>query len=121
LAITVYAPAEIFWGTIKVPLNVTLESVEFTGTSTLVSDVDNELPFGPYKLTIVTTFLIPLGCETINSNATTVFAEINSTVFGVNVNDSTTGRTLALAIFELRLNARNKIINDDFIFMFYTP
>jgi hypothetical protein len=76
---------------------VTLVWTGFTGNSVRVRYVASELPFEPVKVTNAEVFLIPLGCETTNSKATFVFADIKSRSFGVKEKDSTIGGTFAYA------------------------
>ncbi len=102
---------------VKLPLKVTFVSDKLIGESFLVRLAESVLPYGPVKVAVVEVFLIPLGWETTNSKDTLVFAAINSTSLGVKVKDSTTGRTLALAIAGVSANARTAAISIDLIFM----
>jgi hypothetical protein len=104
---------------VNVPLNVTLAWAKLTGESVRVKLVARVLPFGPVKVANVEVFLIPLGCETTNSKATFVFAEIKSRSFGVKEKDSTTGRSLAWATPGANPIINKMAISADLILIFF--
>ena len=108
-------------GIVKVPLKVTFVSDKFIGESFLVRLTESVLPYGPVKVAVVEIFFIPFGWETINSKDILVFAAINSTSLGENLNDSTIGLVFAKDTFGKTLEVKVRIIANKNLVLMISP